>query len=200
MTKEPTYTTIPPTPVIDCPGPKRPVLATISAVLLFIFAASEGLLAIVHGNVITICKNAVGMRLDIQSSPPLPAGAGASIPSVTTLQHYLRVETLLLGFSIAFAVLFIMHGIGLLRMKAGIPSRVITALAARFLTVNALFFYGQWYLSRGLHTHMDIMPPSVFAAINLLFYTLTIILLTRPSVRAAFAPAPKPATIEGNHD
>ena len=192
MPDEPTYTIIPPTPVIEHPKPHRPTLVTISAVLLFIFAAAEAVQIAIRVFTFTIISPMVADILE------RPSGIfiGSDLATLALLQWIPRIEVLLAILHLAFTTFFIVCGVGLLRMKAGIRKCIFSGLIIRFLVVNGALFSSQWLWWRVTHATSDPWMPASLAILNFLFYALIISLLMRPSVRKALAkePASPPAS------
>jgi len=184
MTEEPTFATIPPTPIIDCPKPPRPVLVTISAVFLFIFAAVEAVQVVIRAFTFSLMNRI----LSNITSPPTGFSPPGAIPDQITFALFRwipRIEALLAIVHIAFTVFFILYGIGLLRMKSGIRERIFTGLITRFFVINSALFTSQWIWWRITHSTTDFWMPATLTALNFLFYTFVISLLMRPAVRDA---------------
>mgnify|MGYP001335367980 CR=1 FL=1 len=170
MTEEPTRETpyvalVPPTPVLATAGPRRPVLVTWCAGLLFLFAAVELYMA-----------GWTGVELDYATR----------YPNSTTAEMYSLSITYagLIGLSLAFTVFYLLHGVRLLQQRPGTPRKIIGLLIARFVYVNGLRLFQRIVLQRFYFGIQDLM---LYLLINILFYSLLIFLLTRPSVREAFA-------------
>ncbi|HOF89946.1 MAG TPA: hypothetical protein PLZ36_17860 [Armatimonadota bacterium] len=183
MPEEPTYATIPPTPIIESPKPQRPALVTISAVLLFCFAAVEAVQIAIRIFTFTIISRIVADMLE----QPFGIVIGSDLAS---LQWIPRIEALLAILHLAFTIFFIVCGIGLLRMKAGIRKRIFSGLIIRFLVVNGALFSSQWLWWRVAHSTGDLWIPATLTTLNVLFYAFVVSLLTRPAVREALAHEP----------
>ncbi|OPZ86766.1 MAG: hypothetical protein BWY76_00791 [bacterium ADurb.Bin429] len=169
MTEEPTKDTpyvalVPPTPVLATAEPRRPVLVTWCARLLFLFAAVE------------LC---MAGWISIESDY-----VARYINSTVAEMYSLSITYAgLIGLSLAFTVFYLLHGVRLLQQRPGTPRKIISLLIARFVYVNGLLIFQRIVLHRFYSGILDLL---LYIIVNVLVYSLTIFLLTRPSVREAF--------------
>ncbi len=178
MTEEPTYAAIPPTPISMTVPTRRPLLGTISAIILFLFALVEAAWAIFMYGAL---QAFVSLMADFRD-------AAGAVPSMLLLAQH--AQYVLIGSHVAFAALYLIHGITLLHMRPGIIWQLIVTLVARVVVINGIWLLIQWCIFQTRRIPFDVTATIILTASNLLIYSIVIILLTRPSMRKAYAKEP----------